>query len=480
MDCCNGHRPPVSCVRSGLRNLDVKVNVFVTWDGLSALFDLRGVSHGLLPRSRTSSLVCAKWPEEHGCKKQHFSDLRRSLGLVRPTRGLAWIAMTVSCVCVCARSGPRNLDVKVNIFVIWDGLSALFNLWGALQCIAATVTDLQPRVCVCVGDCVREWSGLRNVGVKVIFEGHWDLQRGLEHTTALGVGGSRDPSRFITACPLYLAHPGRSLAHCERGRPLPIRMEPPLEKAGSVLKPHGSLFFNWGALCHWPHLLLFPIPGSRSRAGSAPDPACPASQPSQPSRQPDTLRCLPGLAAEDGRPHRPPTRIRGPLAALTSAPFTHQAEGPWPSPLQGLAWGGKRRGRSKFGVRDHGSKGMQDGCRVYMVTNGLGFMVTWTIFRVQNHLVEVGLRVASHMSQEPWPWGCGNSKESGPKVVPTRLQNHVVWSRTFQCSVKSYVTGFSTKCYFNEFLFMRVLTRDKLEWIKSCECSECHDLPVLS
>jgi hypothetical protein len=26
------------------------------------------------------------------------------------------------------------------------------------------------------------------------------------------------------------------------------------------------------------------------------------------------------------------------------------------------------------------------------------------------------------------------------------------------CSVKSYVTGSSTKCYFNEFLFMRVLT----------------------
>jgi hypothetical protein len=28
-----------------------------------------------------------------------------------------------------------------------------------------------------------------------------------------------------------------------------------------------------------------------------------------------------------------------------------------------------------------------------------------------------------------------------PKVVPTHLQNHVVWSRALKCSVKSYVTG---------------------------------------
>jgi hypothetical protein len=29
--------------------------------------------------------------------------------------------------------------------------------------------------------------------------------------------------------------------------------------------------------------------------------------------------------------------------------------------------------------------------------------------------------------------------------------------------VKPYVTGPLTKCYFDEFLFMRVLTRDKIE-----------------
>jgi hypothetical protein len=50
-----------------------------------------------------------------------------------------------------------------------------------------------------------------------------------------------------------------------------------------------------------------------------------------------------------------------------------------------------------------------------------------------------------------------------PKAVPTHLQNHVVWSRIFKCSVKSYVTRASTKCYFNEFLFMRVLTHGAIE-----------------
>ena len=53
-----------------------------------------------------------------------------------------------------------------------------------------------------------------------------------------------------------------------------------------------------------------------------------------------------------------------------------------------------------------------------------------------------------------------------PKAVPTHLQNHVVWLRTLKCSVKSYVTKPSTKCYFNEFLFMQVLTHDKINrWL---------------
>jgi hypothetical protein len=38
-----------------------------------------------------------------------------------------------------------------------------------------------------------------------------------------------------------------------------------------------------------------------------------------------------------------------------------------------------------------------------------------------------------------------------------RLQNHVLWSRILKCIVKSYVTRPSTKYYFKEFLYMRVL-----------------------
>ena len=42
-------------------------------------------------------------------------------------------------------------------------------------------------------------------------------------------------------------------------------------------------------------------------------------------------------------------------------------------------------------------------------------------------------------------WGL---KRKCLKAVPRDLQNHVVWSRTLECSVKSYVTGPSIKCYF--------------------------------
>ena len=40
---------------------------------------------------------------------------------------------------------------------------------------------------------------------------------------------------------------------------------------------------------------------------------------------------------------------------------------------------------------------MQDGCQVYMVSNGSCFMVTWTIF--ENHLLEVGLTRRSWHSE---------------------------------------------------------------------------------
>jgi hypothetical protein len=54
-------------------------------------------------------------------------------------------------------------------------------------------------------------------------------------------------------------------------------------------------------------------------------------------------------------------------------------------------------------------------------------------------------------------------KRKCPNPIPTHLQTHVVWSRILKCSVKSYVTGPSTKCYFNEFLCMHALTHDKIK-----------------
>ena len=45
-------------------------------------------------------------------------------------------------------------------------------------------------------------------------------------------------------------------------------------------------------------------------------------------------------------------------------------------------------------------------------------------------------------------------KRKYAKAVARHLQNHVVWSRTLKCSVKSYVTNSSNKYYFNEFLIM--------------------------
>ena len=39
------------------------------------------------------------------------------------------------------------------------------------------------------------------------------------------------------------------------------------------------------------------------------------------------------------------------------------------------------------------------------------------------------------------------SKRKCPRAVPSHLYNHVVRPRTLECSVKSYVTKSSTKCY---------------------------------
>ena len=68
-------------------------------------------------------------------------------------------------------------------------------------------------------------------------------------------------------------------------------------------------------------------------------------------------------------------------------------------------------------------------------------------FKGQLILVHVFLANTPHTSQEPWPWNCENPKESvfGPSPTPPP-QNHVVWSWTLKCIVRSYVTAPSTKC----------------------------------
>jgi hypothetical protein len=81
-------------------------------------------------------------------------------------------------------------------------------------------------------------------------------------------------------------------------------------------------------------------------------------------------------------------------------------------------------------------------------------------FRFINQLF-LKLRATSPTSQEPWPWNCESPKGKCSKVVRRHLQNHVLWSQILKCSVKSYVTMPSTKCYFNEFLFIQILTHDK-------------------
>jgi hypothetical protein len=76
-----------------------------------------------------------------------------------------------------------------------------------------------------------------------------------------------------------------------------------------------------------------------------------------------------------------------------SGHFTHKIESPWPLHFKHSHWW-TRRSRSKFklhtSLRDQHGKCLQDGCKVYVASNGLCIMVTWTIFKYQ--LLEVGLR----------------------------------------------------------------------------------------
>ena len=88
--------------------------------------------------------------------------------------------------------------------------------------------------------------------------------------------------------------------------------------------------------------------------------------------------------------------------------------------------------------------------------------------------MQVGVFIWSWHTQESWKLGFHTKGHftHEPRVVtmnfvraqkkvskgrPNTPPSCVVWSRIPKCSVKSYVTRPSTKCYFNKFLFMRIL-----------------------
>ena len=77
--------------------------------------------------------------------------------------------------------------------------------------------------------------------------------------------------------------------------------------------------------------------------------------------------------------------------------FTHETESPWPLDFKHSHWWKKAEPVQDryftLRLKDQRSRWMQDdGCKVYMesymASNGLCFMVTWTVFK--NHLLEVG------------------------------------------------------------------------------------------
>ena len=57
----------------------------------------------------------------------------------------------------------------------------------------------------------------------------------------------------------------------------------------------------------------------------------------------------------------------------------------------------------------------------------------------------------------------GAQKKSVHRLSQDTFKLMLVWSRDLKRSVKSYVTGSSTTCYFNEFMFIWVLTHDNIQ-----------------
>ena len=100
-------------------------------------------------------------------------------------------------------------------------------------------------------------------------------------------------------------------------------------------------------------------------------------------------------------------------------------------------------------------------CLVKKNSRGPPLSHKWWLAICMNALIMSSIK--GHFTHEPRAvtmklW---EPKRKCSNAVPRHFQNHVVWSRTLKCSAKSNVTRPSTNCYFNEFLFMQVLTHDK-------------------
>ena len=72
----------------------------------------------------------------------------------------------------------------------------------------------------------------------------------------------------------------------------------------------------------------------------------------------------------------------------------------------------------------------------------------------------VWVRATSHTSRDLWPWNCEIPTKVRPNTPPKSCS--VVMDLQVHCEVICD-RGPSTKRYFNEFLFMRVLIHDKIE-----------------
>ena len=85
-----------------------------------------------------------------------------------------------------------------------------------------------------------------------------------------------------------------------------------------------------------------------------------------------------------------------------------------------------------------------------LTTRYCAFQVT------KDHLAHKPRAVTMKLWQQKWK--C-------PKAIWRQIQNHRARSRTLKCSVTSYGTRPSTKCYFNKLLFMRASSH-MIKWNK--------------